>query len=215
MLMQQILKTAIFFLVWLYVLVLTAYCEETCFIDESPLFLYKTINWWYDSLPGEAELLCGKPVKCQRIGDARVVADGEKRLKIHIQGGIADMLMAFKACGQCYGPSYFKNLWLNTDFLKDATAVVRRNEAGTITGFFFDNVQGGKARLIQAMEKDLLFVLEGRVGGLSSGQIALHGAGPLLKRCPIATQTTHNITLTITDTKTHTTLAIFRMVWDR
>ena len=34
-----------------------AFCSETYYIDNNRVLLYKIINWWYDCLPEESNLL--------------------------------------------------------------------------------------------------------------------------------------------------------------
>ena len=76
-----------FFLLLLIFLSRSAYCDEIYYID-NPLFLYKTINWWYDCLPKEFKILWGRPIKCSNIGNALVEYDEiNKTLEINIKGG--------------------------------------------------------------------------------------------------------------------------------
>lgn len=70
---------------------------------------------------------------------------------------------------------------------------------------------------IQSISHDIQFILEGVIGGLSSGQIALHESGNLLKRCNGASpdpDENYPITLKIINTCTNETIAIFNMFWE-
>jgi hypothetical protein len=67
-------KSTFFSLLFIF-LIRDAYCDECYYVDNSPLFLYKTINWWYDCLPKESKKLCGRLIKCSNTGNAQVKYD--------------------------------------------------------------------------------------------------------------------------------------------
>jgi hypothetical protein len=195
-----------------------AYCDEIYSIDNSPLFLYKTINWWYDCPPKESKKLCGRPIKCSNTGNAQIEYDeSNKNLELKINGGFAAMLLLFKKCKQCYGPSYFHCIWLNQRYFNITTANVILNDSSTISGFTFCYIEKEQAQYIQSIAHNLQFILEGVIGGLSNGQIALHESSNLLKRCnetPTDQDEKYPITLKIINTRTNETIAIFDMIWE-
>lgn len=198
-----------------------AIAGETYYIDYSPLHLYKTINWWYDSTPEESNTLCGKPIKCKNVGNTEIRYDEmNEKIELKIKGGLASMLLAFKNCEQCYGPSNLNCTWLNQNYIKSETVAIQLNEASIIDGFTFTNVKKEDAQLIKNMAKDMQFVVEGVIGGLSSSRIALHESADLLKYCnaEIPDQKQYKqypISLKIVNANTNEILAIFSMTWDR
>jgi hypothetical protein len=207
-----------FFSLLLIFLIRDAYCDESYYIDNSPLFLYKTINWWYDCLPKESKKLCGRLIKCSNTGNAQVKYDEtNKNLELKIKGGLATMLLALKECKQCYGPSYLHCIWLNQKYLKGTTANVILNDSSTISGITFSNVEKEQAQHIQSISHDIQFILEGVIGGLSNGQIALHESGNLLKRCNMAStdpDRKYPITLKMINYSTKEIVLIFNMFWE-
>ncbi len=217
MLIIRFFKLA-FFTICLIFLSQDTFCDETYYIDDSPLFLYKTINWWYDCLPKESKKLCGKPIKCSNIGNAQVeYEEPKKKLEIKIKDGFAAMLLAFKKCTQCYGPSYLNCRWLEQRYFNGTTTKVIINGSSTISGFTFSNIEKEQAQHIQSIAYDLQFILEGVICGLSNSQIALHESCNLLKRCNEAftgPNKKYPITLSIIKTSTNEKIAIFDMIWE-
>lgn len=168
-----------------------ACCSEPYFINNNRVLLYKIINWWNDCLPEESSQLCGSRIKCQSEGNAQVVYnEAEMIMRLQIKGGFADLLSLFKQCEQCFGPSYLQCIWLNTKYFGNGEAAIVQNELPTIRALVFNNIDRKQVRLIRSVEKDIVFVLEGVVGGLllQNGKIALHRAGVFLKTCPEADQ---------------------------
>ena len=217
MLLIRYFKTA-FFALCFVLLFHDAYGDEIYYIDNSPLFLYKTINWWYDCLPDESRKLCGKPIKCSNTGNARIEYDGtRKKLEIKIQGGFATMLSAFKRCRQCYGPSYFHCIQLERKYFDGTDANVILNDSSTISGFAFSNIEKEQAQHLQSIAHDLQFMLEGIIGGLSNGRIALHESCDLIKRCNETSpdpKEKYPITLSIIKISTNEKIALFDMFWE-
>lgn len=127
------------------------------------------------------------------------------------------MLLAFKKCKLCYGPSYFHCLWLNQKYFNGATSNVILKDSSIIGGFTFRNIEKEQAQLIRSISHDIQFILEGVIGGLSNGQIALHESGNLLKRCNRAAlypDEKYPITLKMINTSTNEIIAIFNMFWE-
>ena len=215
-LIARFLKSACFVLCFIFPCY-DACCDEVYSIDDSPLYLYKTINWWYDCLPEQSRKLCGRPVKCSNAGNARVKYDERhKKIEISIKGGFAAMLSAIKECKQCYGPSYFRCTRLQNGFSKNTAVTVLLNDSSIISGFSFNQINREQARHIQSMEHDLQFILEGVIGGLSNGRIALHASGNLLKKCSEGSgdpEEKYPIRLKIINKRTNGIIAILDMVW--
>ena len=152
-----------------------ALCSETYYIDNNRVLLYKIINWWYDCLPEESNRLCGSLIKYQSKDNAQVeYYEAEMILKLQIKGGFADLLSIFKQCKRCFGPSYLQCTWLNKKYFGNGEAAIVPNELPTIRAFVINNIDKKQVRLIRSAEKDIVFVLEGVIGGLLNGKIALH-----------------------------------------
>jgi hypothetical protein len=191
---------------------------ETCYIDDSPLLLYKTINWWYDSLPEESSMLCGKPIKCINEGNARVEYDEAKmKINIKIERGLASMLSVFKKCVSCYGPTHLHNLSINPDYFMNSKTILAPDDSSTINRFRFNNINKERAQLLKSIEKDLVFVVEGVIGGLYNGQITLHESGALLKHCRgpfFGKYDNYPICIKIIDARNKKILAEYTMHWE-
>ena len=115
--MFQILKITILSAVILASSPIISRGTETYFIDNQPVLLYKTINWWYDCLEMESRLLCGRQVRYQNNGDARLMYNKSKsHIDIIFSPKVANMLSIFKPCHPCFGPSYFQLTWINPSY---------------------------------------------------------------------------------------------------
>ena len=193
-----------------------AFCSEDYYIDGNPILLYKVINWWYDCLPKESKQLCGHLIKCESNGDARVeYIEAEKKLKLKIKGGFADLLSISKPCGQSFGPSYLKCTWLNKKYFGTGEAVDIPNESPLINDFIIHNVGKYHGRLIYSIEKYMVFELEGVIGGLLNGKIALHQAGNFIKDWPAADHGRGNgfpVSLKIINSNTKEALANYSVI---
>ena len=162
-----------------------AFCVETYYIDNNRVLLYKIINWWYDCLPEESSRLCGSRIKCQSRDDVRVeYNETEMILKLKLKGGFAALISIFKQCKQCLGPSYLKCIWLNKRYFGSGEAVIVSNDSPTVSAFIFNSIEKNDSVRIQSIEKNIVFEIEGVIGGLLNGQIALHQAGNFIKTCP-------------------------------
>lgn len=161
------------------------FCSETYYIDNNRVLLYKVINWWYDCLPEESNQLCGRCIKWQSKGNAQVeYNETEMILKLQIKGGFADLLSTIKQCELCFDPPYLKCTWLNKKYFGSGKAVIVSNELPAMSAFIIHNVDKKQGRLVRSLEKDIIFELEGVIGGLLNGKIALHRTGNFIKTCP-------------------------------
>jgi len=97
------------------------------------LFLYKIINWWYDSLPEESHQLCGSLIRCQDRGNIQIEYDViEMKLRLNAKESFADLLAIFKQCEHCWGPSYLKLIWLNKEYFGDRKFITSTVNAYTL-----------------------------------------------------------------------------------
>jgi len=157
-------------------------CEKY-YIDEQNVFLlYKIVNWWYDCLPKDDYLLCGKSVKCTNLGNACIAyTQSKSALEISVQNRLAGQLSIFKTCDGCFGPSFLRCVWQNEKYLGKGKAVPAKN----LTQFVFLHIDEIHARVLTDIEKQILFVVQGNIRGLTNdGKIALHNTGAVFKKCP-------------------------------
>ena len=157
--------------------------SEKYYIDNQNVFLlYKIINWWYDCQPNDNYVFCGKIIKYTNLGNACIeYTPSKSTLKIYIQKGLADQLSIFKTCNGCFGPSYLRCIWQNKKYLGKGKAVPTKN----LNQFTFLHIDKIQARILKDIEKEIVFVVEGKIAGLmNDGKIALHNTGAILKRCP-------------------------------
>jgi len=193
-----------------------AFCSETYYINNNRVLLYKIINWWYDCLPDEENKLCGSLIKCRNKDNAQVqYNEAEMILKLKIKGGFADQLSIFKQCKQCFGPSYLKCSWLNKKYFGSGEAGIVSNDLPAISAFIINNIDKYHGRQIQSIEKNIVFELEGAIGGLLNGQIALHQVGNFIKTCPAASHGRDNslpFSLKIINSSTKEVLAKYYVI---
>ena len=187
-----------------------AFCSEVYSIDHQPVLFYKTINWWYDCPPGECDWFCGKSVTYTNGGNARIrYNEAKKTLRLKIEGGFADLLSIFKTCEQCFGSSYLQCTWQDEKYFGKSKAAI----VSDLNGFSFAPIDRKQARILESTRQDILFVVEGRIGGLQNdGKIALHQAGNLLIKCSNVSEDQaagYPITLKIVNARTNEAIATF------
>lgn len=202
-----------------------AHCSETYFIDNlsekyyignQNVLLYKIINWWYDRQPEKNLVLCGEKIKCINIGNVFIeYTESTSVIKFFIQEGFADQLSIFKTCDGCFGPSYLRCTWQNKKYLGkgDANSITNLNQ------FIFVHIDKIQAKMLKDIEKDIVFVVEGHILGLTNnGEIALHNTGAILKKCPNDTDEKGRIspiTVTIKNNSTDEIIAQYIAVWSK
>lgn len=159
------------------------YTSEKYYIDNQDAFLlFKVINWWYDCLPEDNYFLCGKNIKCTNIGNACIeYTQSTSTLKISTQKGLADLFSIFKTCDDCFGISSLHGTWLNKKYFgKGSMELIT-----SLNQFTFIHIDKNQARILKAFEKDIVFVIEGYIRGLTSdGRVALNAAKANFKKCP-------------------------------
>ena len=195
-----------------------AFGSETYFIDNNRVLLYKIINWWYDCLPEDTTQPCGNLIKYTNEGNAQVEYNElDKILKLKIKGAFTEMLSISKQCEQCFGPSYLQGTWLNQKYFGNIEAVNLRSELTISNAFIINNMDKIQAQLIRDIEKDIIFVAEGIIGGLLDGKIALHQSGDFFKTCPEVSQNiedSYPISLKIINSQTKEVLAKYSAIWE-
>ena len=153
-------------------------------IEGQNLLLYKTVNWWYDCLPEDNFLLCGKKIGCRNFGNARI-DHTQSVLKISVPGGFADQLSIFKTDesrpDRSYlGPSYLRCIWQNEKYFGKG----RADSTTSLNQFAFAHIDKRQADILKEIENDIVLVVEGHILGLTNdGKIALHNTDALLKKC--------------------------------
>lgn len=149
--------------------------------NQRVFFLYKVINWWYDCPPKDNYLFCGKSIKCTNLGNACIEFNQSKSaLKISIPKGLADQFSIFKTCDDCFGPSSLQGIWLNKKYFGKGSMELVTN----LNQFTFLHIDKNQARILKDFEKDIVFIVEGYVRGLTNdGKVALHDTITILKKC--------------------------------
>ena len=191
---------------------------ERYYINDNSVLFYKIISWWYDCLPGDSEQVCGSRLKYQNIGNAKAEYNGAERiLELRIQGGFTEQLIIFKHCTGCFGPSYLKCTGLNRKYFGNAVATNISSKFPTDSSLMIKNVNKKHARLIQGIGHDIIFELEGVIGGLLNGKIALHQAGTFLRNCPDRFGSGGEnvpISFKIINSRTNEILAHYTAIWE-
>ena len=83
--------------------------------------------------------------------------------------------------------------------------------------FFFNDINKTRAQSLKENKDDITFLIEGRIGGLVDGKVALHQAGRFQKACPKDPKNRNisfPVTLKIVNTRTDEILAIFSSIWN-
>lgn len=191
-------------------------CSEKYYINNTPVLLYKIINWWYYCLPEESHQFCGSIVRCQTRGDIQIKYDSVKMtLRIDARKNFADLLSVFKECRPCRGPSYLKPTWLNEDYFGSGKFSAATGGRPAVNSFLFDHIDRPHAQKIQGVADTVGLELEGVICGLMNGRIALHHAGKLLKPCHMGPENENfPITLKIVNFQTEEILAELCVVFD-
>ncbi len=203
---------------WEYAVAYEARYAERYYINNNSVLFYKIINWWYDCLPEESKQLCGSRIKYQNIGNAKVKHnEPQTLLEIRIQGGFTEQLIIFKQCEGCFGPSYLKCTWLNKKYFGNGAAMNISKDFTTTSIVRIKNVNETYGRLIQSIEHDMTFELEGVISGLLNGKIALHQGESFLKNCPGPIDRRGKnfpISFTIINSLTKEVLAQYTAIWE-
>ena len=168
----------------------SAFCSQGYYLDGNPALLYKVINWWYDCLPGESQKLCGHSVTYRSQGDLQVeYHEDQSIIKIKLNSMVSERISILKPTAQA--PLYLICAQLNETYFGNASAHPVPVAPSTVGPFEFRNMTSIYARKIQAIRENLGFEIEGRIGGLIDGRIALHTDGEFLKGCPMNTGITY------------------------
>jgi len=196
-----------------------AYCDENYTIDNQRVLLYKIINWWYDCLPEEANRLCHSRIRYENRGNAHIqYNESEKKLTVGIRGGFAELMSVIKQCDGCDGPSSFECTRLNPAYFGKGHAVMISKSMLDQQAFAILNVQREQVRLLRDIKHHIVLVVEGVIGGLMSGKIALHQGGDMIKTCPkpeLLEDGHLPITLTLFNAKTNEMLATYAAVYNK
>ncbi|MCP4024579.1 MAG: hypothetical protein GY729_22255 [Desulfobacteraceae bacterium] len=209
MLNKNLLKSCIV-LCWLLIFSWNARAEENYYIDNKRVLLYKIINFWYDCLEEESQLLCQSPIRCKSKGRTQVRYDSvDKALTLEIRDGFAGLLSIFNPPDSCSGPSAFVCTFLNPKYFGSGGSVVHQDKSLGIRQIEFLKINSNQATQIRAMATDITGVLEGRIGGLMNGRIALHPCGDFIKGCQAQAQNQYPITLQLFNSITNETLATY------
>ncbi len=160
---------------------------ETCYIDNNYVLLYKIINWWNDSAPGDDNILCGNTLRCDTKGISTIRYNSvEKLLTISTNSDIEGLVSIFKECKSCKGLPYFTCTYLNEKYFEKITVENAFDITTIINTIKIKNVTNKQAQQLINIEEYIAIELKGIIGGLllENGKIALHQNGNFLKSCP-------------------------------
>lgn len=159
---------------------------EFYYIEDNRVLLYKIINWWYDALPEEAEQLCGDVIRHHNQGKIHSSYNaGQKTLVLHLPGGFANLLSAAEHGIAVSRPSVYACSQLSRKHFGNGTSSVTIEEFPITNSytFRFQPVNTGQYRKILSMLDTLQVILEGTIGGLQNGKIALYTSNRNLYDC--------------------------------
>lgn len=160
---------------------------EICYLDDNYVLLYKIINWWNDSEPGDDHLICGTTLKCKIKGNLNIHYDNDQELlTIRVNSNIEELVSIFKECESCRGPSYFRCSYLNEKYFGKVDAVDTLVIHSTINTIEIQGVPRNQYLQIHNIEEFITVEIKGKVDGLllENGKIALHQNGDFFKSCP-------------------------------
>ncbi|MFH1168801.1 MAG: hypothetical protein V1852_32755 [Pseudomonadota bacterium] len=184
--MLKLLRNARFILVVTFLLIQlyssTVFCSEDYYVDDNRTLLYKIINWWYDCIPKDCNLYCGAAIKCTNQGNTEVeYNEGNRTLTLRIKGGFANLLSALKKSDRYSTSSCLRCTWQNKKYLGSGKA----DATFDLNEYIINDISKHNALSIAGIRDEILFVIEGNIGGLSEdGTVVLHQSGPFLKNCP-------------------------------
>jgi len=184
------MKRVIYFIIlifWIPVMGSAAFCAEAYYINNNHVLLYKIINWWYDCLAEESELLCESTIKCRVQDDIRIKYNvAEMKLAIGIPGGFAHQLSLLGPLSNSYELACTS---LNRTYFSKSEAKNISGGLPILGALVIHRVGKTQGLQIQRMEKDIVFELDGIISGLVNGKIALNHKGSFIKTCPDAART--------------------------
>jgi hypothetical protein len=208
----------LFVLLCIHVFPCDAFYAETYRIENSRVLLYKIINWWYDCLPDECDLFCGKIVECDNRGNAEIQYDAsDMTLRLRVRGGFAELFSVFKTCKDCYGPAFLECRQSNRKYFGSGKAAGINIDFQGFTEFIFNGIRSARLQSLKEIKEEITFILYGKVGGLVGGKVALHQVGRFQRSCPENPKnrkTPFPISFKIVNIRTDEVLAIYETVWN-
>ncbi|WP_163340432.1 hypothetical protein [Desulfopila sp. IMCC35008] len=150
------------------------------------MLLYKIINWWYYSPPGEGDLLCGDSLEYVNTGNAKVHLSGKKtQMKITIDGGFAPLLSVVNKCETCPAVYTAVGFWQDSQYFSGERPhlLIEELPFSNEYALTIEGIDRKMFETVMAWETDLVFTLSGTVQGLQNGKIALGGAEDMLGKC--------------------------------
>ncbi|PHR74354.1 MAG: hypothetical protein COA66_00760 [Arcobacter sp.] len=188
------------------------------YINNKQVLLYKIMNWWNINDNVDELNPCHKKIKYERIGNIEVKYNKiSKELTFLFKNSFANLVDIIKECKNCYGPTYLKNTFLNKDYFRHSKVKNIKKELSQLNKIVFKNVKQAEARKIIVMEKNILLLLEGNIGGLllKNNNIALHQAGDFFRSCSAKKKEDFPITFTISNHKTGVILLESIVIWNK
>lgn len=192
-----------------------AQAKGNYYLDHKQVMLYKIMNWWNTNGNETETTPCSKPIQYTKEGDLQInYNSSSKELTFFIEDGFTNLIDIFKECKNCYGPSYLKAIFLNQKYFNNTKVNNITKELSQITHFTFSNISKDEAFKIINMKEDIIFKLEGIVGGLllENNKISLHQSGDFFRSCP--KQEEYPVNFIIINNVTQEILVEYTMIWD-
>jgi len=196
----------------------TGMAIERYYIDQQPVLLYKIINWWYNCLPDDCDLFCGKTIFCANQGNVNIENNKQgSDLILRVNGKFGEMLSPFRQSEAFFGPNRLQCKWLNEKYFGDGVAEDSKDTVNGVSKFHYRSVSDRHVELLKEVEKDMGVILTGVIGGFINGKIALHQAGKMPNHCSIGNtdnQEQFPITMKIVNSRTAEVLAEYTALWE-
>lgn len=149
-----------------------AEAQDSYYLEDQRVLLYKIINWSYDAPTDELQKLCGDAVLCQSEGSVQLhYHDDQKNITIHPPDGFGTLLAIapeekkYRAFGDIYPLDVFAN----------TTVLLTHSETPSSSSWsiLIENVTGDGTRYLESLKAELVFQIHGKISGWRSGKVAL------------------------------------------
>ncbi len=161
--------------------------SEICTIDGHRVLLYKVINFWYDCLPEESQQFCGARLQCSSVGETQVrYLVKESVLEIHIPKGFGRLVSVLKSGNKKAGPGngFLTAAMVKKDVFGKGQAADLTFDLDAVGRFRIFNVDDRHYRKVKSVAEDIGIQVDGVIGGLLNGKIALYTGREAMKPCP-------------------------------
>lgn len=165
------------------------YSQESYFLNDQRVLLYKIINWWYDANPAEAGQICGDRLRYENNRGWNL-HESENEIRLTLAGGQdCGSLVSLKSrCDHSSFTFYRAQAdWVNTQHFEESeiSFVYEERPTNNRCTIVIDNVSQHLLERMRTGFTELKLTISGRVNGLGNGKVALLSGGDCYQRCPI------------------------------